>query len=216
MHNKMNTHLCSLTLLGNLVDKPIIRYQANPVVAIAEIVVATHSRWLDKGTQKYKEWTSYHTVKVIGDIVDAALVHAQKGDVILIHGYLLNSKKSAREIIHATFAQTFAKGYAQSLNQIQCSGIICENVQLVQTEHNKELAEITIEINHQVHSPIKQAMHDFSLQRKVHVWGKQAHYIHEYAKIGDALVVEGKLNYLKNAQKSQFIEARQVVLLKNQ
>jgi len=211
-----SNHLCQITLLGNLVTKPDIRYQANPVVAVAEIKLATHSRWLDKTTNKYREWTSFHTVKVIGDIVDKALIHADKGDVILVHGYLLNSKKSSREIIHATFAQTFAKGYAQSLNQIQCSGQISSEIQLVTTEQNKELAEFKLAISHQVHSPITQNIHSFTIERPVHVWGKQAHYIKDHAHIGDPLVIDGKINYFQDAEKSQFIEARQVVLLKNQ
>jgi len=210
-HNK---NLCEITLLGNLVSKPEIRYQVNPVVAIAEIKIATHSRWFDKANNKFKEWTSFHTVKVIGDIVEATLIHADKGDVILVHGYLLNSQKTNREIIHATFAQTFSKGYAQSLNQIQCSGKINSDIQLVTTEQNKELAEFQISISHQVHSPVTQNIHTFNLERLVHVWGKQAHYLKEHAQINDQVVIEGRLNYFTNATKSQFIEAKQVVLLK--
>ena len=42
--------LCSITLAGNLVQAPEIRYQANPVLAIADITIATHSRWFDKLT----------------------------------------------------------------------------------------------------------------------------------------------------------------------
>lgn len=210
-HNK---NLCEITLLGNLVSKPEIRYQVNPVIAIAEIKIATHSRWFDKANNKFKEWTSFHTVKVIGDIVEATLIHADKGDVILVHGYLLNSQKTNREIIHATFAQTFSKGYAQSLNQIQCSGKVSSDIQLVTTEQNKELAEFQISISHQVHSPVTQNMLTFNLERLVHVWGKQAHYLKEHAQINDQVVIEGKLNYFTNATKSQFIEAKQVVLLK--
>ena len=214
-HALSNTHLCQLTLLGNLVTKPEIRYQANPVVAIAEIKIATHSRWYDKTSKQFKEWTSFHTVKVIGDIVDTALVYADKGDVILVHGYLLNSQKTGREIIHATFAQTFAKGYAQSINQMQCSGEINSNIQLVTTEHNKLLAEFSIAIVHQVYSPISQLSHSFRLSRTVHVWGKQAQYIHDQAKAGDSVVIEGKINYVNNTEKSQYIDAGQIVLLKS-
>ena len=183
MNSNINHNLCTITLLGNLVTKPEIRYQANPVVAIAEIKLATHSRWYDKTINQFKEWTSFHTVKVIGDIVDSELVQANKGDVILVHGYLLNSKKTNREIIHATFVQTFPKGYAQSINQMQCSGEINSDIQLVKTEHNKMLAEFSIVINHQVYSPISQLSHTFNLTRMVHVWGKQAQYLKDYAKI---------------------------------
>ncbi|WP_440877180.1 single-stranded DNA-binding protein [Thalassotalea sp. PLHSN55] len=215
MNNSFNSvDLCTVTLLGNLVAKPEIRYQANPVVAIAELTLATHSRWYDKSSQKFKEWTSFHTIKVIGDAVEQALIHADKGDVLLIQGYLLNSKKSDREIIHATFAQSYNKGYAQSLNQVQCCGRIVSAVKLVTTEKNIELAEFFIEINHQVYSPITQKLRSFLIKRPVHLWGKQASYIKNNAQENDSVVVDGKLNYLKDANKSQFIEAKQVDLLK--
>ncbi len=208
-------NLCTLTLLGNLVANPVIRYQVNPIVAIAELTLATHSRWLDKATNQYKEWTQFHTVKVIGKIVERTLIHAQKGDVILIKGYLLNSKKTAREIIHASFAQTFNNGYAQSINQVQCSAYLSQPIQLVRTEKNKELAEAVVTIHHQVFSSVNQSIQNYSVTRPIHIWGKQGRYLHEHAKIGDELVIDGKLNYLKNNEKSQFIDAKQVVLLKD-
>ena len=214
-HSFNSIDLCTVTLLGNLVSKPNIRYQANPVVAIAELTLATHSRWFDKTSNQYKEWTSFHTIKVIGDAVEQALIHAEKGDVLLVQGYLLNSKKSAREIIHATFAQSYAKGYAKSLNQIQCSGKICSEINLVTTESNTDLAEFCININHQVFSPITQNPKTFSIERRVHVWGKRAKYIAENAHINEKIVIDGKLNYLNDKNKSQFIEAKQVDLLKN-
>lgn len=206
--------LCTVTLLGNLVAKPNIRYQANPIIAIAELTLATHSRWYDKASKSYKEWTSFHIIKVIGDAVEQALIHAEKGDVLLVQGYLLDSKKSSREIIHATFAQSYSKGYAQSLNQVQCCGHISSNVKLVTTEKNIELAEFYVTINHQVYSPITEALRSFQIVRPVHVWGKQAAYIKEHGKENAKVVIDGKLNYLKDAKKSQFIEAKQVDLLK--
>jgi len=208
-------HLCSVTLLGNLVTKPDIRYQANPVVAVAELVLATHSRWFDKTTKKFKEWTSYHTVKVIGDIVERSLIHSQKGDVILVQGYLLNSQKANREILHATYAQTFEKGYAQSVNQVHISGEISSDINLVITEHNKELVALNLTINHLVYSPVTQRTQNISIERSVHIWGKQAHYVKDKAKRGDQLVVDGKLSYLNNSKKSQFLDAHQVILLQH-
>lgn len=213
-HTSQN-HLCSVTLLGNLVAKPDIRYAANPVVAVAELVLATHSRWFDKNSQQFKEWTSYHTVKIIGDIVDRSLIHAQKGDIILVQGYLLNSKQTNREIVHATYAQTFAKGYAQSINQVQLSGEINRDFQLVLTEHQKELVELNLTINHLVYSPITQQTKNISIERCVHVWGKQAHYLQEKGKLGDQIIVDGKLSYLNTNKKAQFIDAQQVILLKH-
>jgi single-strand DNA-binding protein len=207
-------HLCSVTLLGNLVAKPDIRYQANPVVAVAELVLATHSKWFDKTSQQFKKWTSYHTVKVIGDIVDRSLIHSQKGDVILVQGYLLNSKKANREILHATYAQTFTKGYAQSINHVHVSGEISSDINLVLTEHSKELVALNLTINHLVYSPITQLTQNISIERSIHIWGKQAHYIKDKAKVGDQLIVDGKLSYINNSNKSQFIDSQKVILLK--
>jgi single-stranded DNA-binding protein len=211
-----HNHLCKVTLLGNLVSKPDIRYQANPVVAVAELTLATHSRWYDKPSKQFKEWTSYHTVKVIGDIVDRALIHADKGDIILLQGYLINSKKNNREIIHATYAQTYPKGYAQSINQIHLSGTITSEIKVIMTENNKELAEITIESKQDIYSSITQQSHLVTVQRPIHVWGKQALYIAEHGNVNDQIIVDGKLNYLNNKNKNQFIDAHQAVLLTKQ
>jgi len=206
-------HLCSVTLLGNLVNKPDIRYQANPIIAFAELTIATHSRWFDKTSNKFKEWTSYHTVKVIGEIVERALIHADKGDIILVQGYLINSKKNNREIIHASYAQTFPKGYAQSINQIHYSGNIISNIKLMTTENDKELTEIIVESKQHVFSSITLKSHVVTIQRPVHVWGKQALYLAEHGKINDQIIVDGKLSYLNNKNKNQFIDAHQAVLL---
>lgn len=214
LSSSSQNHLCNSVLLGNLVDKPIIRYQANPVLAIAEFTLATHSKWFDKKANQYKEWTKFHIVKVIGEVVERSLIHAQKGDIILIRGYLLNSKKSGREIIHATYAQTYPKGYAKSLNQIHCSGQIQSPIKFVKTEQNKELVELTLLSNFFVHSSVTQELKNIEIQRPIHIWGKQAVYINEQAESGDQLVIDGKLSYLNNSNKSQLIDCHQIILLK--
>ncbi len=209
-----NNHLCNCVLLGNLVDKPVIRYQANPILAIAELTLATHSKWFDKASNQYKEWTSFHIVKVVGEIVERSLTYAQKGDILLINGYLLNSKKNNREIVHAVYAQTYDKGYARSLNQLHLSGQINSPVKLVTTENNKELAEVSITSNFFINSPITKEQKNIQITRPVHIWGKQASYLHENAETGDQLILEGKLSYLHNASKSQLIDCHQAILLK--
>jgi len=134
---------------------------------------------------------------------------------VLVHGYLLDSKKTSRAIIHATFAQAFPKGYAQSINQVQCSGELTAPVKLLKTEQNKDMAEINITISHKVISPVTQNINTFSIERAIHVWGKQAVYLSEHAETGDQIVVEGKLSYVAH-NKQQFIDSKQVVLLKSE
>jgi len=214
-----NNQLCTVTLLGNLVSKPEIRYTVNPVVAVTEITLATHTKWLDKTSKQYKEWTSYHQIKVVGPLVEQALLHAQKGELILVNGYLSDhsskKSKSVDKFITATFIQTFAKGYSQSINQINCSATLSSDVELLTTENNKTMAQVAITISHQEYSITKQKMVQNTAIRKLQLWGKQAVSLHEKAHQGDTIVIEGKLNYSASADKSQFIEAKNIHLFKN-
>jgi len=206
--------LCTVTLLGNLVAKPDIRYRSNPVSAVTEIILATSTKWLDKKSNQYKEWTSYHHIKVEGDLVEQALLTADKGDIILVQGYLSNMKPSNKEvqdhsaIVHASYIQKFKKGYTQTVNQIYCSGQIASIPQLIKTQNNKNLAHVNINIEQRVYSIAKQCWQSIIIERELHVWGKQAEYMVENALIGDSVMVEGKLSYLTSANKTQFIDAK--------
>jgi len=213
--------LCAVTLLGNLVSKPDIRYRANPVLAITEIVLATRSKWLDKKTNQYKEWTSFHHVKVEGYLVEQTLLQAEKGDVVLIQGHLSHIKpstvttKNHPAIIHASFIQKFAKSYTKSVNQIHCSGQLASSPQLITTANNKLMVQVNITIHQQIYAIDKQSWQAISLERELHVWGKQAQNLAEKAIIGDNMIVEGKLSYLATAAKTQFVEGKTIHLLKN-
>ena len=213
-----NQQLCSVTLLGNLVAVPEVRYRANPVSAITEITVATHSRWLDKKTNQNKEWTSYHHIKVEGDLVEQALLTANKGDIVLVHGFLSNIKTGKAEqthpsIVHANFIQRFNKGYTQTVNQIFCSGQLASMPLLITTQNNKNMAQVKISINHQAYSVDKQCWQNHLVERELHVWGKQAIDLVEKAKVEDKVMIEGKLSYMATADKTQFIEAKTVHFL---
>lgn len=213
--------LCTVTLLGNLVAKPDIRYRTNPVSAVTEITLATSTKWLDKKSNQYKEWTSYHHIKVEGDLVEQALLTADKGDIILVQGYLSNIKPTNNDvtnhpaIVHANHIQKFKKGYTQTVNQIYCSGQIASTPQLIKTQNNKSLAQVNITINQRVYSISKQCWQNILIERELHVWGKQAEYTVEHALPGDSVMVEGKLSYLTSANKAQFIDVKTLHWFKN-
>jgi single-stranded DNA-binding protein len=213
--------LCAVTLLGNLVATPDIRYRANPATAVTEIILATSNKWLDKKTNQYKEWTSYHHVKVEGELVEQALLHANKGDIILLHGYLSNIKPKATDkntshpgIVHANFVQKFSKGYTQAINQIHCSAQLTSTPKLMLTEQNKHITQANIMINQHIYNTDKQAWHTITVERAIHVWGKQAQSLAENGEVGDELMLEGKLSYISGANKDQFIEVKNVHLFK--
>ena len=90
---------------------------------------------------------------------------------------------------------------------------IVSDIKLMTTEHNKELIEVILESKQQVFSAITHQSHVVTIQRPVHVWGKQALYLAEHGKINDQIIVDGKLSYLNNKNKNQFIDAHQAVLL---
>ncbi len=209
-----SNQLCSVTLLGNLVADPEIRYLANPILAVTDITLATTHKWQDKKTGANKEWTSYHHVKVIGKLVETALLHAKKGDVLFIQGYIANNKQQPIEIIHATAVERFAKSYTTAINQVFCSGLISSDVHLVTTEHNKQLATFDISIAHQAFSEHKQAMMPHQITRSVHVWGKQATYLSNNATKGMHVIVEGRVSYDNSNARTQYIEANQVHMVK--
>jgi single-stranded DNA-binding protein len=211
--------LCAVTLLGNLVAKPDIRYKTNPVSAVTEITLATNTRWLDKKSNQYKEWTTYHPIKVEGDLVEQALLAANKGDIILVQGYLSNIKQGKTiedhpAIVHANYIQKFNKGYTQTINQIYCSGQIASAPELIKTQNNKSLAQVNIAIKQKVYSIEKQCWQTLSVERALHVWGKQAEHMVEHILVGDNVIVEGKLSYLTSANKTQFIDVKTIHLLK--
>lgn len=211
--NTQAPQLCAVTLLGNLVSTPDIRYRANPACAVTEITLATHSKWLDKNTKQYKEWTSYHHIKVEGELVEQALLQAQKGDIILVHGHLSKLKANKSEhhdIVHANFIQRFAKGYTQSINQIHCSATLTSQPKLMLTEHGKQLCQADIVIHQHNYSHEKQSWQNSMIERSVSVWGKLAEYLAEHGQINQELMVEGKLSYASN--KSQYIEASKLHL----
>lgn len=213
--------LCTVTLLGNLVAKPDIRYRVNPVSAVTEIVIATSSKWLDKKTNQYKEWTSFHHIKVEGELVEQALMHAEKGDIVLVHGYLSHIKPANSEaknhpaIVHASFVQKFSKGFTKSVNQIYCSGQITSAPKLITTPNNKKMAQMLLQINQHVYVIEKQSWQTIIIEREVQIWGKEALSLVEQGAINDNVVIEGKLSYLTTTDKTQYIEAKTVQLLKN-
>jgi len=216
-----NPQLCAVTLLGNLVATPDIRYRANPATAVTEIVLATSSKWLDKTTNKYKEWTSYHHVKVEGELVEQALQFANKGDIILLHGYLSNIKPPSNSkntnhqgIVHANFVQKFTKGYTQAINQIHCSAQLTSQPKLMLTEQNKSITQANVVIHQHIYNTDKQAWQIITVERAIHVWGKQAQNLAEHGNSGDEIMLEGKLSYTSGAHKDQFIEVKSVHLFK--
>ena len=207
------THqLCNVVLLGNLVAKPEIRYLANPVLAVTDLTLATTHRWKDK-QQKNKEWTSYHHVKVVGAMVESALLHADKGDILLVRGYIANNKTKPVEIIHAEAVEHFPKGFTHSINQITCSATVCSDVKLMTSEHNRTFASFDVSIHHQAFSEHKNEFMPHQLTRPVQVWGQTAQYISEHAVENSQLIIEGRLSYANNQQKSQLIDATQVHIL---
>jgi single-strand DNA-binding protein len=78
-------------LLGNLGDKPIIKYTADGK-AIATLSVATSKAWVDKQSGEKKEITQWHRVSLFGKLAEIADKYCEKGTKVYIEGELQTNK----------------------------------------------------------------------------------------------------------------------------
>jgi single-stranded DNA-binding protein len=205
--------LCCVNLMGNLVNAPDIRIIANANVAIAQFILATHTSWLDKSTQQMKQWTTYHTIKAIGNEYELILRFADKGDVAIVQGCVVNDKTTEQPYILADFVRCYAKGKSRELNEFRCTGKINSDIKVNKTMSDKSFAEFTIEQNFHRFSPLKSKKQHFQVERLVHVWGMHAEQLASRADQSVDIWLEGRLNYQQNASKNAFIDVKNLLLL---
>ncbi|NMP16217.1 single-stranded DNA-binding protein [Thalassotalea sp. Y01] len=203
---------CHIILAGNLVAKPEIRYRANPVVPVAEFVIATNHSWFDKKTNSYKDWTSYHACHFEGQHVEDQFLYAGKGQLVLIHGALATSSKREKDFVQVESLSLLGHGVHNGINQIICNAILASEVKLVKTENNATLAEFSVSINEPGFAESDHHFNGQRIERLVHLWGKAADYFYNKSVLGQQLLIEGSLSYVANNKRQQFIEAKKVII----
>lgn len=78
-------------LLGNLGDKPEIKYTADGK-AIANLSIATSKVWVDKDSGEKRENTQWHRVTLFGKRAQIADKYCEKGTKVYIEGELQTHK----------------------------------------------------------------------------------------------------------------------------
>lgn len=78
-------------IIGNLGDKPEVRYTQNDV-AVASFSVATSDIWNDKNTGEKKEATEWHGIVCYRGLAQVAGDYLQKGSKVYIEGRLKTRK----------------------------------------------------------------------------------------------------------------------------
>lgn len=78
-------------IIGNLGDKPEVRYTQNDV-AVASFSVATSDIWNDKNTGEKKEATEWHRIVCYRGLAQVAGDYLQKGSKVYIEGQLKTRK----------------------------------------------------------------------------------------------------------------------------
>ena len=203
---------CHVLLAGNLVAKPEIRYRANPVVPVAEFVIATNHSWFDKKTNSFKDWTTYHACHFEGQNVEDQFLFADKGQLLLIHGALATTTKRQKDMVQVESLSLLGKGVHSSINQVICNGTLISEVKLVKTENDKSLAEFTISINEPGFIESDHHFNGQKIERLVHLWGRSAEYFYNKAVVGEQLLIEGSLTYVSNNKTKQFIDAKKAII----
>lgn len=78
-------------LLGNLGDKPDIKYTADGK-AIANLSLATSKAWVDKNSGEKKETTQWHRIVLFGKPAEIADKYCKKGTKVYVEGELKTHK----------------------------------------------------------------------------------------------------------------------------
>ena len=203
---------CHVVFAGNLVAKPEIRYRANPVVPVAEFVIATNHSWFDKQSNSFKDWTSYHQCHFEGHNVEEHFLFADKGQLIMLHGALATSKRTSKDFVQVESLSVLGKGIHIGVNQVVCNATLISAVKLVKTENNTSLAEFTVTINEPGFTESDKNFKGQKIERLIHLWGKSAEYFASKAQTNEQLLIEGSVSYVSNNKKQQFIDAKKVII----
>lgn len=83
--------ICKVILLGSLGADPEVRYMPNGG-AVANLSVATNSRWTDKASGQKKEKTEWHRVVLYNRIAEIAGEYLRKGSSVYLEGRLETRK----------------------------------------------------------------------------------------------------------------------------
>lgn len=84
------------TLLGNLAMKPKISFTPNQKKT-AFVVIAVETRWTDRDTKEQKSLTRFIPLKAWGNKADLLEKYCDKGDRLLVKGYLDTQVLPAKE-----------------------------------------------------------------------------------------------------------------------
>lgn len=210
-HIQTYPHICNVVLAGNIVAKPVIRYKANPVLPIAEFVIATHQSWFDKISNQFKDWTTYHPVTMAGDSINSGLIHANKGELIYINGRLRTKAKTGKHVVEIDNYQLFKHGSNQGFNTIHCTGEIVSDIHTITTENNKMLTHFQLDIKQRYYACSIEKWLERPISRTVHLWGKMGENLTQRAKLGSQVLIEGSISYVNDEKKNQIIEAKKII-----
>ncbi|GAA4650667.1 hypothetical protein GCM10023116_29500 [Kistimonas scapharcae] len=87
----MSRSLNKVQLIGNLGDKPEVRYTPNGS-AVATISIATSESYKDKQTGNKVEKTEWHRVVIFGKLAEIAQEYLHKGSKVFVEGKLQTRK----------------------------------------------------------------------------------------------------------------------------
>lgn len=87
------------TILGNLGDKPELRYLPNGT-AVTVFSVATSKTWKDKETGKEKTKTEWHRIEAFSKKAEILCQYLEKGSPLYLEGHLVTDKYEKDGVTH--------------------------------------------------------------------------------------------------------------------
>ena len=125
----MSRGVNKVILVGNLGQKPEMRYIETTQTAVANLSIATTEEWKDKSTGEKRDKTEWHRVVFFGNLAEIAEKYLDKGSSIYVEGKIQTRKwkdkdgndRYTTEVLGNQLTMLGSRGSSDNSNQMESS-----------------------------------------------------------------------------------------------
>ena len=125
----MSRGVNKVILVGNLGEKPEMRYIETTQTAVANLSIATTEEWKDKSTGEKRDKTEWHRVVFFGNLAEIAEKYLDKGSSIYVEGKIQTRKwkdkdgndRYTTEVLGNQLTMLGSRGSSDNSNQMESS-----------------------------------------------------------------------------------------------
>ena len=125
----MSRGVNKVILVGNLGQKPEMRYIETTQTAVANLSIATTEEWKDKSTGEKRDKTEWHRVVFFGNLAEIAEKYLDKGSSVYVEGKIQTRKwqdkdgndRYTTEVLGNQLTMLGSRGSSDNSNQMESS-----------------------------------------------------------------------------------------------